>query len=205
MFFLKNRVFIFCAGLLILGSLSADEMQPRPENKSLQRLMDGNKRFIKSASKSLEGYHVDRLATVERQKPFAIILACSDSRVAPEIIFDQGIGDLFVIRVAGNILSETQWESVKFAVEVLDVDTILVLGHEACGAVQAVLDKSALNVPIIVEQVAKGIGDQTDLAKATKANVRYVASNLKERLKNNNVTIAGGFYEILSGKVELLP
>ena len=205
MFSFKNIFFMLSAGLLVLSVLAAEERQPRPENKSLQRLMDGNKRFIKSASKSLEGYHVDRLETLERQKPFAIILACSDSRVAPEIIFDQGIGDLFVIRVAGNILSETQWETIKFGVEVLGAETILVLGHEACGAVQAVLDKSKLNVPIIVEQVAKGIGDQTDLLEATKANVHYVAGKLKERFKDNNVVIAGGIYKIVSGKVELLP
>jgi carbonic anhydrase len=173
-------------------------------NKSLKRLIDGNHRFVNSTCKSLVDYHVNRLSTVEAQKPFALILACSDSRVSPEIIFDQGIGDLFVIRVAGNILEEVQWETIKFGVEILDIDTILVLGHESCGAVQATIEKADLEIPLIREQISKGISNLTNINYAAKTNVRYVVGKLKERLKDKNAEVFGGFYHISSGEVEIL-
>ncbi len=194
-----------CWLVLILFCLTVNcQAEMQNENKALKRLKEGNQRFINNSFKALSSYHINRLSTIEGQNPFAIILACSDSRVAPEIIFDEGIGDLFVIRVAGNILGETEWETIKFGIEILGVDTIMVLGHEACGAVQATIDKIDLDIPIIAEQVTKGIAGQTDVNKAAEANVRYVVKQLQSRLKGKTTTTVGGFYHITTGEVEFL-
>lgn len=108
---------------------------------ALQRLIDGNGRFSQD-----ELLHADHSALLQGQTPFATIVSCSDSRVIPESIFDQGVGDLFVVRIAGNVVGPVELDSIDFSVKVLGSSLILVLGHESCGAVKAVMQKILLEI-----------------------------------------------------------
>jgi len=135
----RGCVAIVGAGLLMIlpGCLVAQEMQVPTGAEALARLMEGNKRFV-----TRKAQHPDQtlahLREVESgQHPFAVVLSCSDSRVSPEIVFDQGLGDLFVIRVAGNVTDDTVIGSIEYAVEHLKAPLVVVLGHQGCGAVQA--------------------------------------------------------------------
>ncbi|MEZ4548263.1 MAG: carbonic anhydrase [Thermodesulfobacteriota bacterium] len=126
--------------MLTAGEARADET-PRPQtpDEALKKIMDGNKRFVDSLKKGPRRTVEVRKEVAGGQAPFATILACADSRVAPEIIFDQGIGDLFVVRVAGNIVNTTNYGvlgSIEFGSLALGASVIMVLGHTACGAVR---------------------------------------------------------------------
>ena len=130
-------------------------------SEAIKRLKEGNQRFV-SGVRSIDTIvkQIQRANFVERQTPFAIILGCSDSRVPAEIIFDQGLGDLFVIRVAGNIVAPSQVGSVEFAVELFGTQLVVVLGHSMCGAVKATIDelerpsdKKSSNVLSIVNRI----------------------------------------------------
>lgn len=113
--------------------------------EALKKLQEGNERFVSDKSlRCLTDKEDRRKALVNNQKPFAIILGCSDSRVAPEILFDQGLGDLFIIRVAGNVLGSSEIDSITYAVKALLCPLIVVLGHENCGAVEAVWQKKEI-------------------------------------------------------------
>src|SRR5918992_2033016 len=113
-----------------------------PATEALARLREGNRRFVSGVrSLDTELTHTRRTALATTQEPFAIILGCSDSRVPAEIIFDQGLGDLFVIRVAGNIVAPSQVGSVEFAAERFGTPLVVVLGHSQCGAIQATLEE----------------------------------------------------------------
>ena len=149
------------------------------------------------------------------QKPFAAILGCSDSRVAPEILFDQGIGDIFVVRVAGNVAGPIEMDSLDYATYYLGASLILVLGHERCGAVQAVLNnqsKAIESVAALIEPAVKSIENKKEdsLTLAVKANVKSVVAYLKstpviaELVKQGKVEVVGGFYDLNTGKVEII-
>jgi carbonic anhydrase len=111
-------------------------------SEAINRLKEGNQRFV-SGERSIDTIvkHIQNVNFVERQAPFAVVLGCSDSRVPAEIVFDQGLGDLFVIRVAGNIVAPSQVGSVEFAVEQFGTQLVVVLGHTMCGAVKAAIDE----------------------------------------------------------------
>src|SRR3954468_12627567 len=126
-----------------MASPAAALGRPKTPKEIADALIEGNRRFAAGAS---QHPHLDaalRAQQAEKQTPFAAVLACADSRVAPEIIFDQGIGDLFVVRVAGNIASPEAVASLAYAIEHLAVTFIMVLGHEKCGAVKATIDTVA--------------------------------------------------------------
>src|ERR1700675_1169936 len=110
-----------------------------PAQEAIERLREGNLRFVASLGASLSGSR--RLELTQDQEPFAIILGCSDSRVPAELVFDQGLGDLFVIRVAGNIVAPSQVGSVEFAAARFGTRMVVVLGHSQCGAIQATLEE----------------------------------------------------------------
>jgi carbonic anhydrase len=116
----------------------ADAPEPVDPEEALQRLVDGNARYVANAPINTD-YSVDRASRAAGQSPFAAIVSCSDSRVAPELIFDQGPGELFVIRVAGNFLNEEGIATLEYGVAVFGIKTILVLGHTGCGAVSATI------------------------------------------------------------------
>jgi carbonic anhydrase len=186
-------------------------------DQALAELIEGNKRFLDK--KILNGHHdLSRLAEVAQdQAPFAAILGCADSRVVPEITFDQGIGDIFVVRVAGNIAVTEDVASEEYAVAALGVPLIMVLGHQRCGAVKAALD--AKNLPGVltslvdaikpaIESSAKQPGDR--LTNAVKANVKLQVKRLKKSsvigpaIKEGKLKIVGAYYDLDTGKVSLL-
>ncbi|HUD00945.1 MAG TPA: carbonic anhydrase, partial [Rhabdochlamydiaceae bacterium] len=108
-------------------------------DKALETLMDGNQRFSQDKSLHSDRNSERRQELVSKQTPYAIILGCSDSRVAPEIVFDQGIGDLFIVRVAGNVVGPLELDSIEYSALYLHSSLVMVLGHESCGAIKAVL------------------------------------------------------------------
>lgn len=193
---------------LIVGlKVSAEHPQ-----KEVQRLIEGNKRFQNNQQQIVEYSKEVRKAVAKGQNPFAIILGCSDSRVAPEIIFDQGIGDLFVVRVAGNVVTPSGLESIWFAVEQLHSNVIVVLGHENCGAVNAVVKGGAQKIPIIAKAIEPAVAKARKepgnvLENAIDANVQSMVEQLKkvpfisEKIKKDQVAVVGGVYHFKSGEV----
>jgi carbonic anhydrase len=194
---------------------------------ALERLKDGNRRFVAGAPRlDVLTSHARRHAVAAGQEPFAIILGCSDSRVPAEIVFDQGLGDLFVIRVAGNIVAASQIGSVEFAAARFGTRLVVVLGHSQCGAVRATLDElqqptelQSRNLRAIVDRVRPSVQAllATDLKHdpealvqhAVRANIRVSASQLRhgsdvlEQLtRTNGLLIVGAEYSLDTGAVD---
>jgi carbonic anhydrase len=188
-----------------------------------QRLLDGNARFVAGTSEHPRQDATRRSETAAGQKPFAIIVGCADSRTSPELLFDQGIGDLFVVRLAGNIVDDAALGSVEFAVAKLGARLIVVLGHEKCGAVSAAVDavKGAAAPPghigAVVDAIkpaAASVHGQTGDAveNAMKANVHSVVERLKKAspvlapyLQSGELRVVGARYDLDDGKVEQVP
>jgi carbonic anhydrase len=178
------------------------------------RLMEGNNRFAAGHPRHPDESPEHRRKMAEGQKPFAIVVTCSDSRVSPELIFDQGIGDLFVIRTAGNLLSDMELGSIEYAVEHLGVKTILVMGHEQCGAISALLSDEAFegHIKTIIDslkhekEIQYGLSHH-DLRYAIKANVVHQVTNLQNNFtketkgEKENVEIKGVIYSLDDGRV----
>ena len=177
-------------------------------DEALERLLEGNQRFTNGAPEAPRRDGRRRAEQAESQTPFAVVLGCADSRVPPEILFDQGIGDLFVVRVAGNIaVDEVTLGSIEFGVAILGCPLLLVLGHEKCGAVRAAVDAAADGEPggghlgALVDAVLPAVtGDDVDAA--VRANVRRQVALLKETFPQ--AEIAGARYALESGHVELV-
>ncbi len=194
---------------------------------ALERLRDGNRRFV-SGVRSLDTLtsQTRRSEFVAGQEPFAVILGCSDSRVPVEIVFDQGLGDLFVIRVAGNIVAPSQIGSVEFAAERFGTRLVVILGHTRCGAVQATLeelqrpaDSQSRNLRSIVDRIRPSVElllatelrrDPDALARhAVRANVRVSVNYLRhgseilERLiQSAGLMVVGAEYSLETGVVD---
>lgn len=195
--------------------------------EALQKLQDGNQRFV-SGVQSLNSLmsQTKRESFVAEQRPFAVILGCSDSRVPAELVFDQGIGDLFVIRVAGNIVEPNIIGSVEFAVDKLGTQLVVVLGHSSCGAVQATLgemkspsENLSPNLQALVNNIRPAIdplmtpamqADPTKLIHhAVRANVRASAKQLQARsqviteaIQNKGLLVIGAEYSLETGVVD---
>jgi len=186
--------------------------------EALQRLMDGNARFVAGLVTHPDQTTERRLALAGGQNPFAIVLTCSDSRVAPELFFDQGLGDLFVIRNAGNVLDDHVIGSMEYAVDHLHVPLIIVVGHEKCGAVSAAVAGGEIpgHIHSITDDLAPAIEQSKDLPgdkvdNAVRANAQRVAEILthvepilKEAASNTNLTIVAARYDLETGKIEIL-
>lgn len=210
--------FALSFALFFAPIFSVSAVEANPSKNPLERLMQGNQRYVNSTTVCHEDWTAKRAALTKNQKPFAIIVACSDSRVPPEIIFDQTLGDLFIVRVAGNIVDDFAIGSIEYGVTVLGANLILVLGHSNCGAVQAALKgmkfdnhiQEVLNA--IQPAIATTKGESGNLLeKATKANVQLVEKKLKaskpvlaQLLAKGSLRILGGYYDLDSGKVEFL-
>jgi carbonic anhydrase len=195
-------------------------------NDALARLREGNLRFARNQSSSATLNPARRAALVERQEPFAIVLGCSDSRVPAELVFDQGLGDLFVIRVAGNIVAPSQVGSVEFAATRFGTRLVVVMGHSQCGAITATLEEvlgqattESKNLRSIVDRVRPSIDamiaardevrDLDALVRdAVRANVRASTDHLRhgspllERLiQGEGLVVVGAEYSLESGVV----
>lgn len=186
-------------------------------DQALAELMAGNERFVATKRKSPHQDFVRVTEVAKGQAPFAAILSCADSRVVPEILFDQGIGDLFVARVAGNIATIEDIASEEYAVAVLGASLLMVIGHERCGAVDAALKGGELPgvigslVTAIRPAVEASEGQPGDrLANAVKANVRVQVRRLQSSpvigglVKQGKLKVVGGYYDLDTGKVELV-
>lgn len=198
-----------------------------PANEALARLQEGNGRFV-SGLRSMDSLtsHMRRGDLVGGQTPFAIILGCSDSRVPAEIVFDQGLGDLFVIRVAGNIVAPSQVGSVEFAAAQFGTRLVVVLGHSQCGAILATLDQlgrpsegQSPNLRSIVDRIRPSVAGllRTDLrndrealvGEAVRANIRASVDHLRhgsaileQLIRDEGLMVVGAEYSLDSGEVE---
>jgi carbonic anhydrase len=193
------------------------ENPPNPD-KALKLLTEGNQRFVENKRKFPDQEWKDIAAVAPEQKPFAAILGCADSRVPAEIVFDRGFGDIFVCRVAGNVATPEEIGSLEFAVLVLGVKVILVLGHERCGAVKAAIEGGELpgHIGSLTEAIKPAVessknqaGDKVE--NAVKANVRLQANRLKasgelsKLIEAGTLKIVGGYYDLDTGKVTMVP
>jgi carbonic anhydrase len=193
--------------------------------EALALLREGNRRFAANHSTTAVSHQARREALISGQEPFAIVLGCSDSRVPAELVFDQGFGDLFVIRVAGNIVAPSQVGSVEFAASRFGTRLVVVLGHSQCGAITATLEEllgnsstSSRNLRSIVDRVRPSVetllAGRKDLDmnlvvhEAVRANVRASANHLRhgsellERLiREDGLVVVGADYSLESGRV----
>ena len=211
---LISLIAFFC-----VGAMAATEDSVIRSAVTQQKLIDGNKRYIDSKLSHPNQTPRRRMEVAKGQHPFAAIVSCTDSRVPPEIIFDQGLGDLFVIRLAGNILDDAVLASLEYAVEHLNVKYIMVLGHERCGAVEATIKGG--DTPGHIVSLVKAIQPAVDNAKnqpgdlldnAVRANVTMVVQQLKssapilgELVRKGDLTVVGARYDLDDGVVAILP
>jgi carbonic anhydrase len=194
--------------------------------EALERLREGNRRFA-SDTRSLDPGLTRRAELAKGQDPFAIVLGCSDSRVPAEIVFDQGLGDLFVIRVAGNIVAPSQVGSVEFAAERFGTRLVVVLGHSQCGAVVATVEElrrpsesHSRNLRSIVDRIRPSVepllatdlptDDAALLREAVRANVRASANQLRHgsellerRIQEDGLLVVGAEYSLETGIVDV--
>ncbi len=198
-----------------------------PAIEALDRLREGNLRFVGGETRGGVGDAARRSALVEGQAPFAIVLGCADSRVPAEIVFDQGLGDLFVVRVAGNVVAPSQIGSVEFAAERFGTRLAVVLGHSRCGAVAATIEELARPVESrsahlrsivdrirpAVESLVEGAGPRPDpdalVAAAVRANIRAAANALRHGsafleglVESGDLLIVGAQYALETGQVD---
>lgn len=194
-----------------------EEVKVSMEAKKL--LVEGNERFVSGETAEKDIGPGRRKELLGRQKPFTVIVCCSDSRVPPEIIFDQGLGDMFVVRVAGNVVDPVAMGSVEFAVDSLRVPLVVIMGHEDCGAVRATCEGGAVpgSIGSIVEKIrpaveeARSDGAEANLVRrAVECNVNNVVKQLRqspviaEKRGEEEVSVLGAVYELGSGKVKWL-
>ena len=194
--------------------------------EALERLREGNRRFAANESQHSIGNEARRHELVDKQEPFAVILGCSDSRAPAEIVFDQGIGDLFVVRVAGNVVQPSLVGSVEFACSKFGTRLVVVLGHSHCGAVQATLETMrspqepvSENIGAIAELIRPSVeavlasdreADADDIVeKAVRANVRASTERLREASeiiagleRDSGLAIVGAEYSLETGLVD---
>jgi carbonic anhydrase len=219
---------IAAAGLVVTRGPSAQAASPVPGGPAaaevLQRLLEGNQRFVKGETASPRRGPDDFRPLAEGQRPVAVIIGCADSRVPPELLFDQGVGDLFVVRVAGNVVKGAGPPvkgSIEYGVAELGVSLVMVLGHSECGAVKAAIkhidDRDALPgalgllVNSIRPAVAKAKGMPGDLLdNALRANVAIGVGTLRglqpivaPAVKRGQVKVVGAMYDLRTGSVTL--
>ena len=181
------------------GKMTEEQVQ-----KILPRMISGNRKYMDGPDDAL------RIQTAEHgQFPYAVVVCCSDSRVIPEKIFSAGIGELFVIRVAGNVLDKHQLGSIEYAAAHLGSPKIIVLGHTNCGAVGAALSGGGEGyIKYLTDEIIKAIGDERDPVKASCLNVEYAVKRLKEEFSDHpevgSAEILGAMYDIRSGEVSWL-
>jgi carbonic anhydrase len=210
-----------CVCFAVVAAIAAaSEPTSVNTNDALKRLLDGNARFVAGKSAELNGSQLieRRAALAKDQKPFAVIVSCSDSRVPPELVFNVGLGDVFVIRTAGEVVDAVALGSIEYAVEHLGTSLIVVLGHQRCGAVSAAVSgaSEAGKIPDVLKAIAPAVeetkgkpGDPID--NAVRANAVDIAKRLQStgpiiapRVQSGKVRVLAARYDLESGQVELL-
>ena len=193
--------------------------------EALSLLRAGNARFVKGRLEGGDQVVTRREELTDGQTPFAIVLGCADSRVPAELVFDVGLGDLFVVRVAGNIAAPSQLGSLEFAASLFGTRLVVVLGHTACGAIKATIEGAPTPVgaspnlgeiarrigPAIQDEIAAGDADGTLVDRAVRANVEATVAGLRKNseilddlARSDGLVIVGAVYSLESGAVEFL-
>jgi carbonic anhydrase len=205
-----------------MATLKPHELLPTAD-EALQRLVDGNRRFLRGEARFPTVQKEILADLAQGQRPCATILGCSDSRVPPELIFDAGFGELFIVRVAGNVLSAEIAGSLQYAGSHLHTPLFVVLGHSGCGAVQAALEtqrhgiQHRSRIQFLIDHILPGLPDpdpqlppSAQLERAVEANVRWTLRQVLEspeaqaRLAEGRMKLVGAVYEIESGCVRFL-
>ena len=206
---------LLCYGTEAWGAEAPLALSP---DQALAKLLEGNQRYVRHREQHPDESLVRRKELVGGQHPFAVILGCADSRVPPELLFDQGLGDLFVIRVAGNIVDDAILGSIEYAVKHLGTKLILVLGHEKCGAVSAAVEgeKAAGHLQALVTAIQPSMratenlpGDRIHLcvidnARRVAQQIRESEPVLKTASQRNEIKIMAAVYALDTGKVTII-
>lgn len=201
---------IYCALLFGLQSRATEA------NVALDQLIKGNQRFVAGRAVRPDQTGKRRAAIKNTEKPIAVLLSCSDSRVPPEIVFDQGLGDLYVVRVAGNVVNDEALGSIEYAVQNLGAGLLVVLGHDDCSAVKAAVTggHAGNHFQAMIEAIKPAIAGvaKGDVRAAALANVRSVVRQLSESkpslevaVRKGELKIVGAQYHLDTGRVDFLP
>lgn len=207
---------------LILASCWSRPIEKESNQSPIMRLLEGNKRYVKS---DLDHPHqsMKRLKEIsEAQNPFAVVVSCSDSRVPPEIIFDQGLGDLFVIRTAGNVIGDYELASIEYAVLKLHCKVVMVMGHEKCGAIESFAQHPNNNFPGHLNSIKEFILSEPNSKQVLKDSldynyhavihniiygVQYLRTNsdlIKQKFEADELDIYGAIYHLKTGQVQVI-
>ena len=176
-------------------------------NNTLEQLLLGNKKYLTECAYTGDITFNRRCDTsLHGQHPKAVVITCSDSRVVPEIIFNAGIGEIFVIRCAGNVMDDTILGSIEYSVEHLHSDLVMVLGHSCCGAVTSTINSTPAGfTKRITDKIKEVIKEESDIEKAVKINALAQVKLIKNVLKfEDNVSVCAAVYDIKTGEVEIL-
>jgi carbonic anhydrase len=225
---LSRRTFLATSGFAMLAASgcaaraqTTDEAPVAGPDEALARLLEGNRRFVADKNTGLHEGELRRVAVAGAQTPFASVFSCVDSRVPPELIFDRGLGDLFVIRTAGQVLDGAVLGSLEFGVAELKIPLLLVLGHSECGAVKATIEavEHGSAAPDEINVLVEGIRPAVERAHAAggellptaiDANIALTVARLRETpilaqaIAAGALKVAGARYDLASGKVELV-
>ena len=206
---MRNSILFFIVSIPFVG------MAMTPE-EGIKRLMDGNKRYVSGNLIAPGRDEERRYETFDGQSPFAVVVTCSDSRVPPAIIFDQGVGDLFVVRDAGNVIAAVEQESVEYGTNHLEAPVVLVMGHENCGAVSAVLEGHIKGIsaiaklinPAVVRAKKERVHNTLEVAiKLNAINMRNLllqSPSIAKRVKAGTLTVEAAYFDLDEGRVYLL-
>ena len=217
----RNAIRILICGCLAFSASSmTGESTKVDADEALNRLLSGDKRFVAGKSSDPTGPALieRRHALAKEQKPFAVVVGCSDSRVPPELVFDVSLGDIFVVRTAGEVVDEVGLGSIEYAVEHLGTRLVVVLGHQHCGAVSAAVAGATEtgDIPDVLRAITPAIeetkGQSGDpIENAVRANARNIAKHLQSAspiiaplVKSGEVKIVAAYYSLDTGQVELL-
>lgn len=202
--------------LLFRSLVFSDTQIPMTPQLALKRLLKGNDRYVHDMLEHPNRTSERRESTVSKQTPYAVIVGCADSRVSPEIIFDEGVGDLFVVRVAGNVIGPLELDSVEYSAIYLNSSIILVMGHENCGAVDAVINNNTKDIESVAELIQPAVKEarKSSPKNLLEASVKTNACRMKECLlkspalqklvKDKKIEIHAAYYNLQTGDVEIL-
>lgn len=209
-----------CGCLAFSASITLGDSTNVGADEALSRLLSGDKRFVAGRSSDPTGPALieRRHALANEQKPFAVIVGCSDSRVPPELVFDVSLGDIFVIRTAGEVVDEVGLGSIEYAVEHLGTRLVVVLGHQHCGAVSAAVAGATEtgDIPNVLKAISPAVEETKSkpgdaIENAVRANARNIAKRLQSagpiiapRVQSGEVKIVAAYYSLDTGQVELL-
>jgi len=219
--FMKKGLLFISLAVIFLSESGCRPMQQEPVSENpVKQLLDGNNRFVSMHARHPHETRERVKEIAEGQHPFAAVICCSDSRVPPEVVFDQGLGDLFVVRTAGNLMGGLEIGSIEYAVEHLGVKQVVVMGHKECGAIRAFAEGGEVpgHIKDIVDSIKSEkeiqlipVNDKNLLDDCIRANILHGIHQLKqqssiiaEKIRKGELQICGACYDIRRGLVELV-